>query len=218
MKLSGLVIQSVASIGLLALSTATNAGVIKCDVDAPNLKNYMEVPDTQASACLGAGVGTLSGNPSGGNADEFLASAAGAGYATASKSDGTNPFGLAYDKPLETWSFNASAWSIHPAGTKLVLGFKWGTGSTPDEYFLFQLIPGVSSGSYDWFPIAVKGIGAGGLSHMILYSTRCVAGTPGCEPPDRDRVSEPGSAALLGLGLLGIAGFRRNLKKRLGAS
>ena len=179
MKTLKMSLGAVASAALLSMSLSASAGTVVCDIDAPNAKNYMEIADSQVSSCIDAGKGTLSGNNSGGNPDEFLSSAAGAGYETVSKSDGTNPFNVTYDQVAGTWSFDASAWDLFAPthDTKLVLGFKWGTGNTFDEYFLFQLVPDVSSGTFLWFPLAVKGEGTGGLSHMH----------PLCQPGRRHR-------------------------------
>ena len=200
MKTVKLTLGTGAGAALLVLGFSAHAATIVCDIDAPNAKNYMEISDSQVSSCIDAGQGTLSGNNSGGNPDEFLSSPAGADYETVSKSDGTNPFNITYDQGAGTWSFDASAWDIFaPSGTDLVLGFKWGTGNTPDEYFLFELVQGVSSGTFLWFPLAVPGSGEGGLSHMNLYANEA-------DPPD---VPEPATLALLGLGLLGFGLTRR---------
>ena len=197
-----------AAVALLAMTGPAAAGTILCDQDAPNGKNYMALADSHASACLAAGVGTLSGNPSGGNPDEFLTSGAGAGYATVSKTGGTNPFNLAYDATTKTWSFDASAWDVF-GSTMLAIGFKWGTGNTPDEYFVFQLVPEVTSGIYEWFNIAMQR-GDGGLSHMILYAKEGASTSSSGSSGD---VAESGSLTILGLGLLGM-GFVRRRQRR----
>ena len=124
MKTLKMTFGAVAGVALLSLGLSAHAAPIVCDIDAPNAKNYMEIDDSQVASCIGAGQGTLSGNNSGGNPDEFLSSPAGAGYDTVSKSDGVNPFNITYDQGAGTWSFDASAWDLFaPSGTNLVLGF-----------------------------------------------------------------------------------------------
>ena len=94
MKTVKLTLGTGAGAALLVLGFSAHAATIICDIDAPNAKNYMEISDSQVSSCIDAGQGTLSGNNSGGNPDEFLSSPAGADYETVSKSDGTNPFNI----------------------------------------------------------------------------------------------------------------------------
>jgi hypothetical protein len=165
--------------GLLAGSA--NAVPVLCE---DTTVNHMYVDSAQVSSCLGAGVGNINGNP---GTDDFLTSdgaglglvGIGAGSFTQSGSTGT-------------FSFDASLWDTF---TDLAIGFKFGTGNNPDEWFVYALNPTISSGS--WQFVNVFGPG-GGLSHIQLY------GTPGSVP-------EPSTLALLGIGML-VAGAARRRK------
>lgn len=176
--------------GLVLTGTAGAAPILCQNVEL----NHMLIDDTQVSACLDAGEGNLTGNP----ANDLFLNGVGGAYEFAGKSDETNPFNLSYTQNggTGTWSFDASFWDTNSAGA---LGFKFGTGDQPDEWFVFSLIEGVSSG--DWSFINVFGTG-GGLSHTNLYSI------------ERVSVPEPASLALLGIGLLalGLASRRRGTR------
>lgn len=188
---------SVAALSMFAWSGTAGATALNCGTDPT--KNYMQVDDSLVTECIDSGVGNINGNPA---TDDFLNSGgtalgwvdAGLGAWAQSGSSGT-------------WSIDASLWNAYPAGTSLAIGFKFGTGNEPDEWFIYRLAYGVTSG--DWTFINVFGKG-GGLSHVGLYKDECVPGTSGCCPPDE--VPEPASLGLLGLGLLGLGLGRRKLR------
>ncbi len=173
----------------LALALAGSAALAAPILCESEDRNHMLIDDSLVSACLGAGADNpyLTGNP---DNDQFLTSAAGTGYVTVSKSDGDNPFNIQYtqDGTTGTFSLDASFWDAASVGA---IGFQFGTGNQPDMWFVFELVDGVTSGSWDFVNVFNRG---GGLSHVNLY---------------RVPVSEPGAIGLLGLGLLALALMRR---------
>lgn len=162
--------------------------------------NYMQIDDSQVSACFDSGVGNINGNTNGRNPDPFL-SGLGLGYELIGKTDDANPFNLFYTQSKTetgstgTWEFDAEAWQ---SWEKLAIGFKFGTGNTADEWFVYNLADMVRSGNWDFFEFTLKG--GQGLSHANLYGMEKIS------------VPEPGTLALLGAGLILIAARGRRRK------
>lgn len=91
-----------------------------------------------------------------------------------------------------TWSIDASFWSLFG---EAVISIHVGNGGGSPDHFAWAIETGATSGTFSYDKL--NG-GGGGLSNMKLWSR----GTP-------STVAEPGSIALLGLGLAGLVASRR---------
>ena len=191
---------TLAGVGLVLLlaSGSSIAADILCDVDAPAGKNYMIADSSQVSACLDAGEGNIGNGPQ----DDFLGGAAGAGYSEVADTGDNANFSFTANGD-GTWSVDSSVWDDFAT---LAIGFKFGTGNTPDEWFVYQLVQDVVTGTFSFVDVIAPGNGTGTerLSHAVLY------GITGDDDDDTD-VPEPGSLALLGLGLIVLGLGRRRL-------
>ena len=132
--------------------------------------NQMSISETEVNSCLASGEGNINGNPKNLQQSKFLQSLAGAGYSLVSKSDDINPYSLSYHQDSQTATLSEGTWTIDPSFwssySKGAIGFKFGTGNNPDEWFVFDLVHGISSGDWDFINRHPQG---GELSHMNLY-------------------------------------------------
>lgn len=180
-------LAALAAVGAIVSFPASAAPIYCAGVSAT--RNYMGVDDSQVSSCLLAGIGNIG---QAAHNDPFLNNAAGNGWTNIGEG-----FSLDFSQSGTngSWSFDSAAWEQYG---DLALGFKFGTGNNPDEWFVYSLVDLVSSGDWSFFNVFGNG---GGLSHLVLYGS------------GERSVPEPGTLGLLGLGLAGMAlGLRRRRK------
>jgi hypothetical protein len=185
--LGSVAVLALASIGYVAPASAIP---VSCKV-ATN--NHMLVDNTLVSSCLeaGSGNGNAGNIGQGGGNDPFLNAHPswtniGAGAFTQTVNTKNASAG--------TFSFDSSFWDDY---LTLAIGFKFGTGNQPDEWFVYDLQHLVSSGNWNFVNVFKKG---GGLSHIVIYGGE-----------RNTKVPEPATLGMLGLGLMGL-GFARRKK------
>jgi len=179
-------------VGVMITGTASAAPVLCQTVTI----NHMSVDSSIVSSCLDAGVGNLTGNEAN---DLFINGVAGAGYDFISKDELLFTTSNNQTEAWGTFTFDDSLWDTY---SDIAVGFKFGTGNNPDEWFVYSLQSLLASGVYDWDLIKAFRQG-GGLSHVNFYGIL-----------DDRQVPEPGTLALLGLALVVMGScFRRRSRR-----
>ena len=111
----------------LASFYASTSGAVPVLCEDASL-NHMYVDSAYVSGCLAGGTGNINGNP---GTDAFLlggGNAMGLVGVEGGSFTQTNEFG--------TFSLDASLWDAY---SSLAIGFKFGTGNKPDEWFVYSL-------------------------------------------------------------------------------
>ena len=151
-------------------------------------QNYMSVDSQYVSSCVDAGVGNINGNPL---TDDFLLANPGINYTSIGDATFTQSGGNTTNGNSGSFALDASLWNTWES---IAIGFKFGTGNNPDQWFVYVLGANVSAGNWSFINTFHRG---GGLSHTELYGVV------------RNSVPEPATLGLFGLALAGAAFARR---------
>ena len=182
-------ISGMAAIALAAAAYVTPASAVPVLCENPAV-NHMYVDSAYVASCIDAGVGNIG---QAAHNDDFINGGHGDGWTRIADGGFVQPRGSS----TGSFSLAASLWDDYET---IAIGFKFGTGNKPDEWFVYLLNEFVSSGFWEFVNVFERG---GGLSHVTLY---------GGEERDDHNVPEPATLTLLGLGLLGL-GFAKRRRK-----
>lgn len=190
---------------------ATPIDEISCAKEPESGTNFMTMDVTQASRCLASGHDNPSFTQNSKN-DIFLNYDSGTGdtfyqigYRYIDKIESENVVGgykLQFGQgnwnddadSSGSWGFSSELWNVYDS---IALGFKFGSGKVADNWFVYKIKPEVRNGEWSYF-------GKGdGLSNVAAYGIKATS------------VPEPGTLALLSLGIVGLLlARRRNSTKR----
>lgn len=198
--------------GLLMAGAVAAAPIkkISCAKEPEHGANFMTMDVTQASRCLASGYNNPSFTQNSKN-DIFLNYDSGAGdtfyqigyrYIDKIESQKRNSGGgnelqfsqsdqNAHAYSSGSWGFSSDLWNIYDS---IALGFKFGGGNVADNWFVYEIQPEVRNGEWSYF-------GTGdGLSNVAAYGIKATS------------VPEPGTLALLSLGIVGLLLARRRTR------
>ena len=176
---------------LAALAQGAMANTVTSDDCAPGARD-ITITATSVAGCLQVGTGSINGNN-----DAFQTS--NPGWSLADKSD---VLGNLYEGWLTltgagtnsgTFSISSAAYDIFD---DIAIGFKVGAGQLDPDWGVFALVDGTLSGTW-----SVSGNQS--MAHANLYGSGTSSSVTALAIP------EPGSVALFGLGLVGLAVTRK---------
>jgi PEP-CTERM motif len=195
-RFQSLAMRGAAALALAAVFYVAPAGAIGvlCKDD---LKNHMSLDSAFVSSCIDAGLGNI-GN---GKNDDFLNGGSASGWTDITSL--ASFLSKTQNGSTGTFSFDPTLWDDFGS---IALGFKFGTGNQPDEWFVYLLNDLVSSGSWTFFNVFGTG---GGLSHLTLY---------GGEGECCVNVPEPNTLTLFGVALSALALALRYRRRTFGSS